>query len=102
MSTYEPMLQDRKVVFAKNTTSKSITSEEHKNISPMHECYFSLNRKCGNTYFTLIEEQASIEIQLSLSLLFSNLQRRGLSFEGKLSSLDEVVCTILYLLPSYL
>jgi hypothetical protein len=68
MSTYEPMLQDRKVVFAKNTTSKSITSEEHKNISPMHECYFSLNRKCGNTYFTLIEEQASIEIQLSLSL----------------------------------
>jgi hypothetical protein len=40
--------------------SKSRTNEEHKNISPMHECYFSLNRKCRNTYFTLIEEQASI------------------------------------------
>jgi hypothetical protein len=63
----------------------------------MYECYFSLNRKCGNTYFTLIEEQASVEIQPSLTLLLSNLPRRGLSFEGKLSSLGEVVS---HLLPS--
>jgi hypothetical protein len=24
----------------------------------MHECYFSLNIKCKNTYFTLIEQQS--------------------------------------------
>jgi hypothetical protein len=78
--------------------SKSRKSEEHKNISPMHEFYFSLNRKCGNTYFTLIEEQPSIEMQLSLTLLLSNLLRRGLSFERKLSSLGE--CCVSFLTPS--
>jgi hypothetical protein len=79
---------------------KSRTSEEQKNISPMHECYFSLNRKCRNTYFTLIEEQASKEIQLSLShSLLPNLPRRGLSFEGKLSSLGELVYLINFLPP---
>jgi hypothetical protein len=55
-------------------------------------CSVSLNIEYGNTYFTLIEEQAFVEIQLSLShtLLLSNLPR-GLSFEGKHSSLGEVV-----------
>jgi hypothetical protein len=63
--------------------SKSITNEEHKNISPIYECHFSLNRKCENTYFTLIEEQASIKIQLSLSLSYSLIyQREASPLEG--------------------
>jgi hypothetical protein len=66
----------------------------------MYEHHFSLNRKCGNTYFVLIEEQASIEIQLSLTPLLSNLPRGGLSFDGKLSTLGEVVkCLISYPSP---
>jgi hypothetical protein len=52
--------------------SKSRTSEEHKKISPMHECSFSLNMKCRNTYFTLIED-SSIRIYNSISILNSNL-----------------------------
>jgi hypothetical protein len=87
MSTYEPI---RKVVFEEHNP---LNQEQAKNTRTYHlyEFHFSINRKCENTYFTLIEEQASIEIQLSLTLLLSNLPRRGLSFEGKLSSLGEVV-----------
>jgi hypothetical protein len=102
MSTYEPMLQDWKVVFEEH---KPLNQEQAKNTRKYHlwyEWYFSLNRNCKNTYFTLIEEQASIDIQLSLTLLLSNLPRRGLSFEGKLSSLGEVTCLYFYPLPSYL
>jgi hypothetical protein len=79
----------------KTQASKSRTSEEQKNISPMHECYFSLNRKCRNTHFTLIEEQSiHRDTKLSLTLLFSNLPRRGLFFEGKLLSLGEMVVSL--------
>jgi hypothetical protein len=69
-------------------SSKSRTSEEHRNISPMHECYFSLNRKYRNTHFTLIEERSiHRDTNPSSTLLLSNIPREGLSFEGKLSSL---------------
>jgi hypothetical protein len=88
-STYECYKIER-LCSRRPQASKSRTSEEHKNISPMHECYFSLNRKCGNTHFTLIEER-SIHRDTNLSLYF-NLPRRDLSFEGKLSSLGEMVC----------
>ena len=54
---YELVPQDQRVVFAKNTRT--------------YHLHFSLNRKCRNTYFTLIEEQPSIVIQLSLSHSYS-------------------------------
>jgi hypothetical protein len=70
----------------------------------MHEYYFSLNRKCRNTYFILNEERSiHKDTNPSLTLLLSNLPRRGLSFEGKLSSLDGVVlkCVSLILPPPF-
>jgi hypothetical protein len=47
-----------------------INDEQVRNTRTYH-LHFSLNRKYENTYFTLIEEQAFVEIQLSLSLSLS-------------------------------
>jgi hypothetical protein len=67
----------------------------------MHEYYFSLNRKCRNTHFILNEERSIYrDTNPSLTLLLPNLPRRDLSFEGKLSSLNGVVCPYSYPSPS--
>jgi hypothetical protein len=60
--------------------SKSRTHEEHKNISPMHESYFNLNKKYKNTHFSLNEEhqyRRGTCLSLSLSLSTLTLARRG-------------------------
>jgi hypothetical protein len=62
-----------------------------------HECHISLNRKCRNTHFTLIEQQSIRKVCTPHSLLnLYTSKERGLSFEGKLSSLAKN-CVSLFL-----